>query len=107
MQPEKLHRAVAAKTAADILHTQHSPSGSWCDLISENKKNGLKAPPSGPDFAKATPGRQKQREDSYAGGEIFVLHHRWFWNCLPWVNADSYQNEEIYLAHTAQESKVR
>jgi len=64
-------------------------------LINENKKTGLRAPSSG----------QKQREGSYAGGEIFVLHHRWFWNCLPWVNADSYQNKEICLAHTTQESK--
>jgi hypothetical protein len=50
---------------------------------------------------------QKQRQDSYAAGEIFVLYPRWFWNCLPWVNADGYQNEEIYLAHTAKENRVR
>jgi hypothetical protein len=97
MQPEKLHRTVATKTAADVLHAQHRPPGSWCDLITHNKKTGLSAQSR----------RQKQKEDSYAGGEIFVLRYRWFWNCLPWVNADSYRNEEIYLAHTTQESKVR
>jgi hypothetical protein len=97
MQPEQLFWTVAAKTAADILHAQHRPPGSWCDLISENKKTGLKASSTG----------QKQRQDSYAAGEIFVLYPRWFWNCLPWVNADGYQNEEIYLAHTAKENRVR
>jgi len=51
--------------------------------------------------------RQKRTESIYAGGEIFVLHHRWFWNCLPWINADSQHNEEIYLAHTAEENRVR
>jgi len=86
---------VAAKAAADVLHAQHRPSGSWCDLISENKKTGLRVPSS----------RQKQREDSYAGGEIFVLYHRWFWNCLPWINADGRQNEEMYLVHTAEENR--
>ncbi|MGD0077759.1 MAG: hypothetical protein ABSB91_03920 [Sedimentisphaerales bacterium] len=66
-------------------------------MITGNKKTGFRTSSS----------RQKQREDSYAGGEIFVLYQRWFWNCLPWVNTDSRQNDDIYLAQTAEENTAR